>query len=112
MFHDKYRDVMLNPSVIIEVLSQSSEAFERGEKFRRYRTWLLTLTDYILVLQDRPMIEHYRRQSRGQWILSTLAGLDAALKIESIGCSLKLGDVYDGVQFHSQNASIEDDLPV
>jgi hypothetical protein len=91
-------------------LVRFSEAFDRGEKFIRYRTWLLTLTDYILVLQDRPMIEHYRRQSKGQWILSTLNGLDAALKIESIGCSLKLSDVYDGVQFPTPQNAFEDDL--
>ena len=110
-FHDKYRDVLLNPNVIIEVLSKSTEAFDHGEKFRRYRTWLPNLTDYILVLQDNPVIEHYRRQSNGEWVLATLDGLDAALRIESIGCSLKLSDVYDGVQFHPQNASIENDLP-
>jgi Uma2 family endonuclease len=112
-FHDEYQDVLLNPNVIIEVLSKSTEAFDRGEKFIRYRTWLLALSDYILVSQDRPMIEHYRRQSDGEWVLSTLDGLDAALKIESIGCSLKLIDVYDGVQFPTpQNAFIEDNLPV
>jgi Uma2 family endonuclease len=109
-FHDKYRDVLLNPSVIIEVLSKSTEAFDRGEKFIRYRTWLPSLTDYILVSQDKPMIEHYRRQSDGEWVLSTLNGLDASLKIESIGCSLKLSDVYDGVQFSPQDASTEGDL--
>ena len=48
-FHDQFRDVLLNPSCIIEVLSDSTEAFDRGEKFRRYRTWLPTLTDYLLV---------------------------------------------------------------
>jgi hypothetical protein len=59
------------------------------------------------------MIEHFRRQSNGEWTLATLAGLDAALKIESVGCSLKLSDVYDGVQFLSpQDASIEDDLSI
>jgi Uma2 family endonuclease len=112
-FHDEYQDVLLNPNVIIEVLSKSTEAFDRGEKFIRYRTWLPTLSDYILVSQDRPMIEHYRRQSDGEWILSTMDGLDAELKIESIGCSLKLNDVYDSVQFPTpQNTFIEDDHPV
>jgi Uma2 family endonuclease len=111
-FHDKYRDVLLNPNVIIEVLSKSTEAFDRGEKFIRYRTWLPALTDYILVSQEKPVIEHYRRQSDGEWVLSTLEGLDAALKIESIGCSLKLSDVYDGVQFPIPEFSIEDDLQV
>ena len=111
-FHDKYSDVLLNPNVIIEVLSKSTEAFDRGEKFIRYRTWLPSLTNYILVSQDKPMIEHYRRQSDGEWVLSTLDGLGAALKIESIGCSLKLSDVYDGVQFLPQDASFEDDLSI
>jgi Uma2 family endonuclease len=111
-FHDKYRDVLLNPNVIIEVLSKSTEAFDRGEKFIRYRTWLTTLTDYILVSQDKPMIEQYRRQSDGEWVLSTLDGLDAVLKIESIGCSLKLREVYDGVQFPPPNTFIEDELPI
>ena len=112
-FHDKYQDVLLNPNVIIEVLSKSTEAFDRGEKFIRYRTWLPTLSNYILVSQDRPMIEHYRRQSDGEWILSTQDGLGAVLKIESIDCSLKLKDVYDSVQFPTpQTAFIEDDLPV
>jgi Uma2 family endonuclease len=109
-FHDKYRDVLLNPNVIIEVLSKSMEAFDRGEKFIRYRIWLPTLTDYILVSQDNSMIEHYRRQSDREWILSTLDGLDAALKIESIGCSLKLSDVYDGVQFPAPQNAFEDDF--
>ncbi|HEX5085867.1 MAG TPA: Uma2 family endonuclease [Blastocatellia bacterium] len=108
-FHDKYRDVLLNPNVIIDVLSKSTEAFDRGEKFLRYRTWLPTLTDYILVSQDKPVIEHYRRQSGGDWALSTFDGLDALFKIESIGCSLKLSDIYDGVQFIPQDAS-EDNL--
>jgi Uma2 family endonuclease len=110
--HDKYHDVLLNPNVVIEVLSKSTEAFYRGEKFIRYRTWMPTLSDYILVSQDKPMIEHYRRQSDGEWVLSTLDGLDAALKIESIGCSLQLRDVYDGVQFPPPNTFIEDDFPI
>jgi Uma2 family endonuclease len=111
-FHDKYQDVLLNPNVIIDVLSKSTEAFDRGEKFIRHRTWLTTITDYILVSQDKPMIEHYRRRSDGEWVLSTLDGLDAALTIEPIGCSLKLSDVYDGVQFPPPNTFIEDDLPI
>jgi hypothetical protein len=57
------------------------------------------------------MIEHYRRQSDGEWVLSTLDGLGVARRIESIGCSLKLSDVYDDVQFPPTNTFIEDDLP-
>ena len=71
-FHDQARDVLLNATVIVEVLSPSTEAFDRGEKFRRYRTWLPTLTDYVLVAQDRPLIDHYHRQEDGTWALRAL----------------------------------------
>jgi len=107
-FHDQRRDVLLNPNVIIEVLSKSTEAFDRGEKFIRYRTWLPSLTDYLIVSQDKPVIEYYRRQENNEWSLATVTGLEATLKIESISCSLKLNDVYDGVQFPSpHDASID-----
>jgi len=101
-FHDKYRDVLLNPNVIFEVMSKSTEVFDRGEKFIRYRTWLPMLTNYILVAQGKPMIEHYRRQPNGDWTLSTVSGIEATLKIESIGCSLRLSEVYDGVSFSGE----------
>ncbi|MFN0111438.1 MAG: Uma2 family endonuclease [Blastocatellia bacterium] len=101
-FHDQHQDVLLNPNVIIEVLSKSTEVFDRGEKFIRYRTWLPSLTDYILVSQDSPVIEHYRRQPNDEWLLATISGLDAELKIGSIGCALKLSEIYDGVEFNSQ----------
>jgi Uma2 family endonuclease len=98
-FHDKFRDVLPNPNVIIEVLSESTEAFDRGEKFIRYRTWLPTLTDYLLVARDKPLVEHYRRQENGEWTLSTIIGLDADLRVASINCTLKLSEIYDGVIF-------------
>ena len=85
-------DVLLNPKVIVEVLSPSTEAFDRGEKFHRYRRWLPTLTDYVLVAQDRPVIDHYQRiptgspapQEQTRWELETLEGLDANLHLPSI----------------------------
>ncbi len=99
LFHDQHQDVLLNPVVIVEVLSKSTELFDRGEKFIRYRTWLPTLTDYILVSQESPVIEHYRRQPNDEWLLATISGLEAELKIASIGCTLKLSEIYDGVEF-------------
>lgn len=66
VFHDEHRDVLLNPTVIIEVLSPTTEAFDRGEKFLRYRTHIESLTDYVLVSQSRPLIEHFLRQTGGQ----------------------------------------------
>jgi Uma2 family endonuclease len=103
-YHDQARDVLLNPTVIVEVLSPSTEAFDRGEKFRRYRAWLSTLTDYVLVVQDRPLIDHYHRQDEGTWALRTLEGLQAHLYLETIGCTVALADVYERIVFPATSA--------
>lgn len=96
-YHDVVKDVILNPKVILEVLSESTEAFDRGEKFTRLQTWNPTLTDYILVSQDRPQVEHYTRQPDGTWSYRLTTGLAARIDIPSIHCTLKLADVYDRV---------------
>jgi Uma2 family endonuclease len=98
-YHDQERDVLLNPTVLIEVLSPSTEAFDRGEKFERYRTWLATLTDYVLVAQDRPVIDHYQRGDDALWTLRTLEGMEARLHLETIGCTVPLADVYERIVF-------------
>lgn len=59
----------MNPKAIIEVLSESTEAFDRGEKFTRFQTWNPSLTDYMLVSQDKPQIEHFTRQADGGWVI-------------------------------------------
>jgi Uma2 family endonuclease len=100
-FHDDHKDVITNPTAIMEVLSASTEAFDRGEKFLRYRTWNPTLTDYVLVSQDKPHVEHFVKQKDGTWSLSDYTDLDASVTIASIGCTLKLADIYDGVTFGS-----------
>jgi Uma2 family endonuclease len=98
-FHDAFRDVLLHPTLIIEVLSDSTEAFDRGEKFRRYRTWLPTLTDYLLVAQDKPLIDHYHRVAASRWELMSIEGLKASLHLESLNCTLRLVDIYDRIVF-------------
>ena len=98
-YHDALRDVVLNPKVILEVLSESTEAFDRGEKFTRMQTWNPTLTDYLLVSQDRPQIEHYTRQTDGSWSYRRTTGLEGSLVMESIQCQLKMADVYDRLVF-------------
>lgn len=98
-FHDAHTDVLLNPTVIIEVLSPATEAFDRGEKFSRYRTWNPTVSDYILVSQDRAYIDHYTRQADDKWLLHSITGLDKTFAIASIKCSLRLADVYDRLTF-------------
>jgi Uma2 family endonuclease len=98
-YHDQARDVLLNPTVIVEVLSPSTEASDRGDKLYRYRRWLPTLTDYVLVAQDRPVIDHYQRTTAGRWELETLEGRDAHLYLPSINCTVPLAEVYERIVF-------------
>src|SRR5215471_12150519 len=102
-FHDQAQDVLLNPTVLVEVLSPSTEAFDRGEKFRRYRAWLPTLTDYVLVAQDQAMIEHYQRQPDGSWHYRPLEGLDASLALPHLASAIPLSAIYERVQFQPAN---------
>ena len=81
LYHDDRRDIVLNPAVIIEVLSEATELFDRGEKFRRYQLWNPTLTDYILVSQFAPIIEHFARQADGSWSLHIFEGLEERVTI-------------------------------
>jgi Uma2 family endonuclease len=101
-FHDEHRDVLLNPTVIIEVLSPATEAFDRGEKWVRYQTWLPELSDYLLVSQSKPQIEHYQRQTSGEWLYSLVNGLEDTVRLASIGCTLLLTQVYDRIQFPAE----------
>lgn len=96
VFDDEYEDTLLNPTLIIEVLSKSTETYDRGEKFAHYRA-LESLTDYILVAQDTPRLEHYARQADGAWRFADALGFDGAVVVDSIQCVLGLVDVYDKV---------------
>lgn len=98
-FLDERQDVLLNPAVIIEVLSPATEGFDRGAKFHRYRTQIPSLTDYVLVSQALPLIEHFRRQTNDEWILSAHGDIETSLQIASINCTLHLSEVYDRVTF-------------
>lgn len=101
-FHDEVGDVLINPKVIFEVLSPSTELFDRGEKFRRLRTYNESLTDYVLISQTKALIEHFQRQPNGQWPVTEVKGLEGELYISSIDCRLKLAEVYDRVNFQPQ----------
>ena len=91
-FEDEAFDTLLNPIVIIEVLSPSTEAYDRGEKFRRYQQ-LASLKEYVLVSQDKVWVEHHRRHG-AQWILSHYRSLEEVLPLTSIGCEVPLSDIY------------------
>jgi Uma2 family endonuclease len=92
-FEDAELDTLLNPTLIVEVLSETTEAVDRGEKFVCYRT-LESLTDYVLISQTMPYIEHFSRQPDNRWLLTTAQGLDSRLALPSIDCELVLADIY------------------
>ena len=95
-------DTLLNPTLIVEVLSPLTEGFDRGEKFRRYRT-IESLKEYLLVAQDKCHIEHYTRQPDNQWLLSERQQLDETVELSSINCTLLLSDVYEKVNLEKQS---------
>ncbi|MEM6799370.1 MAG: Uma2 family endonuclease [Planctomycetota bacterium] len=92
-FEDEHVDTLLNPQVLVEVLSESTEAYDRGKKFEHYRG-LETLREYLLVAQDRPHVERFSLGEDGVWRLNDATGLDASIAIETIGAELLLKDVY------------------
>lgn len=98
-YHDQHKDIVLNPAVIIEVLSETTEEFDRGVKFLRYRNFNDTLTDYILVSQGEPHIEHYIRQENGDWLLKEYYGLEKCFRIDSINCAIDPAEVYERIEF-------------
>lgn len=93
---DGENDVLLNPTLLIEVLSPSTEAKDRGGKAESFRR-LDSLQEYLLVSQFEPHIEHYRRYDERQWILTEATQLADALELGSIGCTLALSDIYQNV---------------
>ncbi len=92
-FDDAENDTLLNPVVIIEVLSDSTEAYDRGKKFEQYQN-IESLTEYLLVAQEPFRVEQYVRQSNSEWIYSQYHEAEAVVQISVIGCALTLKDVY------------------
>jgi Uma2 family endonuclease len=101
-FDDERRDTVLNPTVLVEVLSESTEAYDRGKKFNHYRR-IESLREYLLVSQEEPKIEHYLRLDDGSWKLTEAAGLEATLRLPSLEIDLPLREVYDNVDFADAN---------
>ncbi|MSQ93299.1 MAG: Uma2 family endonuclease [Gemmataceae bacterium] len=103
-FFDEEHDIIMNPTVIVEVLSPSTENFDRGEKFQRYRSWNPSLQDYVLIAQTRPFIEHFHRQSDETWNMHEASDLNTAVVLPSVGCTLRLADVYDRIAFIKESS--------
>ena len=95
---DRSGETVTNPSIIVEVLSPSTEGYDRGEKFSRYRT-LDSLQEYVLVSTDTPRIEVFTRQPEGTWLLTPFVGLEANARIRSLQIELPLAEAYAGVEF-------------
>ena len=99
-FEDSHFDTLLNPTVLIEVLSPSTVAYDRGEKFRRYQ-YLDSLCEYILISQDRIRVDHYLRREQG-WDLTEFHSLSDVFRLVSIECELSLQAIYAKVQFSEE----------
>ncbi len=97
VFEEGKFDTLLNPKVIVEVLSPSTEQRDRVLKFLKYRQ-IASLTDYILISQDQVMVDHYTKATEG-WLLVTTVDIDANLDIRSIGVSVPVKDLYAKVEF-------------
>lgn len=95
------RHAIVNPRVIFEVLSKSTESYDRGKKFDLYRQ-LLSLRQYVLVAQDEPQVERFVRQEDGSWILTVFKGLQAVLDLSTLGCVLPLSEIYEDVTFGAE----------
>ena len=95
-FEDAHVDTLLNPTLIVEVLSASTAAYDRGQKFGHYR-WVESLTEYVLVSQDECKVEHYAKQSDRQWLQTVVQSLEAEVKLDSIQGVLQLREIYDRV---------------
>ncbi|PWQ95405.1 Uma2 family endonuclease [Leucothrix pacifica] len=92
-FEDDKSDVLLNPLIIIEVLSESTEAYDRGLKFFHYQL-IPSLRDYLLVTQDYCRVEHYQRRDDNQWVYSEYHNLDDEVKIATLDCSVSTAEIY------------------
>jgi Uma2 family endonuclease len=99
-FDDQHQDSLLNPTVIIEVLSSSTAAFDRGDKWVLYRD-IASLQDYILVEQSRVSVEHYSRQPDGSWKLRVYEAPEEILTLSSIDCTLRVEEIYERISFHT-----------
>ena len=95
-FEDSHGDTLLNPTVLVEILSSSTEAYDRGGKFAAYRK-IPSLREYLLVSQDQPLIERYAKQGEA-WVLTETEGLEGVVKVDAIDCILAMREVYDKLQ--------------
>jgi Uma2 family endonuclease len=99
LFSDNRNDEILNPCLIIEVLSPSTSSYDRGDKFRYYRS-IPQLNQYLLVSQGEILIESYSKTSENHWLLQEYIPARGIISLDSLGISLNLADIYEGIDFN------------
>lgn len=102
-FRDSTLDTLLNPVVIVEVLSTSTENYDRGAEFESYRS-IPSLMEYLMVAQDKTHLEQYTRQPNGRWLLADHSDPSTRMHLECLGIDLQLADVYEKVSFEPKQA--------
>lgn len=95
-------DALLNPILIVEVMSPTSEKRDREEKLKLYQA-IPSLKEYLVVAQDKPLVIQHLRQENGTWVTRTASNLSGSITLESIGCTLKLDDIYQNIEFGGEN---------
>lgn len=100
-FYQKRRDTITNPKLIVEVLSGSTASFDRSEKFWLYQT-LETLREYVLISQDKAVVEQYFRRNDGNWIYKATIGIGSSVNFESVETEINFNEIYDLVEFETE----------
>ncbi|MGI8933283.1 MAG: Uma2 family endonuclease, partial [Phormidesmis sp.] len=95
------KDTVMDAVLIAEVLSDSTEAYDRNKKFEHYRT-IETFQEYVLIDQYRPHAERYEKQAANQWLFTEYSGLEAILTLSSVGVEITLADLYEAVEFEQR----------
>ena len=98
------KDTVMNPIFIAETLSDSTEAYDRGDKFAHYRT-IETFGEYILIHQYQPWVEHYVKQAENKWLFTEFIGLEASFTLSSVGVEIALADLYEAITFNNEGES-------
>lgn len=99
---DEHHTTILNPRAVIEVVSPSTEGYDRGEKFRRYRD-MDSLREYVLISPSEPRAETFFRQDDGAWLFNAFSGADGSARLQSVEVDLPLADLYAGIEFPAQS---------
>lgn len=109
-YRDERQDVVTNPTLIVEVLSTSTEGYDRGAKFAQYRR-LASLCEYVLVSQDEARMEVFTRGGDGRWTLTEAVGLDATCPLSSLDIALPLSEVYERMELPGADGVIGEAVP-